>query len=370
MFQRIYALILKELLTLFRDPKSRVVLIAPPLLQLLIFSFAATLEVKNVTLGIYDLDYGRHSTEIEQRLQASPTFSHLYFLKSEHEIKQAIDTQQVMAVLSFPKDFSRKIEAGEPASLELLLDGRKSNATQIINGYISQIVQSYQAEIYQETQVRQASPLSFDIQNWFNRNLEYLWFTVPSLIALLSGLIALMITALSVARERELGTFDQLLVSPLSSVEILIGKTVPAILVGFGEGAIIFAAAIGLFGVPFQGNVFYLALSELVFITSIVGVGLFISSLAKTQQQAILGGFIFLVPAITLSGYASPVENMPNWLQKCVEIDPFKHYLIIVKGVFLKDIPFIDVWQNLWPMLVIACGTLIFASWMFKSRLE
>ena len=366
---RLVALIVKELLLLLRDPRGRVVLIAPPILQLLIFSFAATLEVKNVSLVVYNQDSGSHGAEIVHRLSGSRTFTDIAFVDSISALRPYIDEQRAMAAVHVPGDFSRDIESGGQGSLQVILDGRRSNAAQIVNGYITQLATSYGQEL-QVSRGAAASPAVITDRSWFNENLLYLWFTVPSLVAILAMLVTVIVTALSVARERELGTFEQLLVSPLMPHEILIGKTVPAMLIGFAEGLLIFLAATLLFGIPFAGSFSLLVLSLLAFIASIVGVGLFTSSLSKTQQQAILGTFVFMVPAITLSGYAAPVENMPEWLQLANEINPLKHFLITIKGLFLKDMPAVEVWANTWPLLVISAVTLPVAGWMFRRRLE
>lgn len=366
---RIPALIIKELLTLFRDPKGRLILIGPPVLQLIVFAFAATLEVKNVSLVLYNQDLGQHGYEIVQRLNGSPTFTKLAFVDSERDFKTYIDRQQAMAAIHIPQNFSRDIEAGQPAHLQIILDGRRSNAAQIVNGYISQVVSAYEREIQAKRGV-DPPPSVIIGRNWFNENLLYLWFTVSSLVGVLAMLIALIVTALSVARERELGTFDQLLVSPLMPYEILIGKTVPAVIIGLAEGILIFTVGVLVFGVPFTGSFMLLVLALFVFVMSVVGTGLFISAISKTQQQAILGAFTFMVPAITLSGYAAPVENMPHWLQMVTWVNPLKHFLITVKGLFLKDMPFMEVWSNTWPLLVIGLFTLSLAGWFFKRRLE
>jgi ABC-2 type transport system permease protein len=183
-------------------------------------------------------------------------------------------------------------------------------------------------------------------------------------------LVSLIITALSIARERELGTFDQLLVSPLLPIEILLGKSIPAVIIGMIEGTIIIAAAVFIFGVPFTGSLGYLYLGMFVFICSVVGVGLFISSLSSTQQQAILGGFIFMAPAVLLSGFATPVENMPSWLQYITYANPLRYYLVIAKGVFLKAMPLSIVLNNVWPMIIIAFFTLSLSTWFFRHRLQ
>jgi ABC-2 type transport system permease protein len=366
---RIIALVIKELLTLFRDPKSRFVLIAPPILQLFIFAYAATLEVKNIELAIYNQDKGKQSSHLITQMQGSPFFRKILFLRSQNDIQTLVDEQTVTAVMQIPSNFSAKLDAGEPVALQLILDGRRSNASQIINGYITEIILRFNRMVGNSPPSQSAGVAIID-RSWFNPNLSYQWFTVPSLVCILSMLIVLMITSLSVARERELGTFDQLLVSPLSPREILIGKTIPAIIIGSMEAGIIWLAAMFIFHIPFTGSVTLMALVLTIFNLSTVGVGLFISSMSATQQQAVLGTFVFMVPAVTLSGYASPIENMPEWLQMVTNVNPLKFALVAVKGIFLKDMPFALVWQNTWPMLIIASVTLPVAGWYFRKRVE
>jgi ABC-2 type transport system permease protein len=374
---RILALIIKELFILVRDKKSRALLIGPPVAQLLVFAFAATLEVKNVSLAVFNEDQGKHGHEIVRRLDGSTTFTSIRLVRGQSEIADLVDRQEVLAAVRIPQDFSRKIDAGEQGALQSILDGRRSNAAQIVHGYIDMLAREYGKELtgmrakgFAVARQSQAQNVVVAERNWFNDNLTYIWFTVPSLVGVLSMIIALVVTALSVARERELGTFDQLLVSPLVPCEILAGKTIPAVIIGVIEGLIIWTVGILCFAVPFYGSFFLLFFTVLLFILSIVGVGLFISSLARTQQQAILGAFLFMVPAVTLSGYASPVENMPVWLQTATWFNPLKHALITLKGLFLKDMPFADVWANTWPLLIIGFCTLVLSGWFFSRRLE
>ena len=366
---RILSLIIKELITLVRDPKSRTLLIGPPIAQLLIFAFAATLEVNNVSVAVFNQDYGRHGHEVVQRLAGSRTFTDFTFVNSYVDLARLVDEQTVLAAVQIPQDFSRDIEAGVPASLQIILDGRRSNAAQIVSGYITELVIGYGRELAAGPNGVAQAP-AVEVRHWFNDNLLYIWFTVPSLVGILSMILALVVTALSVARERELGTFDQLLVSPLTPIEILAGKTVPAVIIGTIEGLLIWAIGVLCFDVPFKGAFLLLFFTIVLFIMSIVGVGLFISAIAKTQQQAILGAFVFLVPAVTLSGYAAPVENMPAWLQTATWFNPLKHALITLKGLFLKDMPFANVWANTWPLLIIGSLTLVLSGWFFSRRLE
>ncbi|MFI5142313.1 MAG: ABC transporter permease, partial [Bacteroidia bacterium] len=253
--------------------------------------------------------------------------------------------------------------------IQVILDGRKSNGAQIVNGYLATLVNNYEQDLL-INEGKDTLPAVIIERNWYNENLLYIWYTVPSLVGILSMLITLIITSMSVARERELGTYDQLLVSPLRPTEILIGKMAPAIIIGLLEGLLIWVVAVTIYGVPFRGSFVLLVFSIMLFALSIVGVGLFISSIAKTQQQAILGTFVFMVPSVSLSGYASPVENMPGWLQTATSVIPLKHFLITVKGLFLKDMTFLQVWSNTWPLLIIGSFTLTLAAWFFTKRLD
>ncbi len=368
MFTRIITLMIKEILAVWRDKKSRMILIMPPLIQLLIFASAATLDVKHVPIGILNRDNGAQSFELLQRFQGSPTFDRIIYLKSNQDIEEAIDTQEVVMVVYIDEQFSKNLALGKPADILLILDGRKSNTAQIILGYVSQIVDRFNRDFAARVGMTLQSTQLVSY-NWFNPNLIYYWFNVPSLCGILTMLVTLIVTALSIAREREMGTFDQLLVSPLRPIEILIGKSLPAILIGMAEGTIIILAAIFLFRIPFTGSMPLLYFSMLIFTCSIVGVGLFISSLSVTQQQAILGAYVFMSPAILLSGFATPIENMPEWLQPFTLLDPLRHFLVIAKGIFLKAMPAHIVLDNTWPMAVIAVFTLTGAVWFFRRRL-
>lgn len=366
---RLKALIIKELLAVLRDPKGRMVLIGPPILQLLVFSYAATLEVRNVDVMVLNRDAGRWGYELIQRVGGAPTFRKIEYTQSLEALHDAINRQRVIAALHIGPTFSRDIEAGQPANVQIILDGRRSNASQIVGGYLTQIIANLAAET---PAGRQGAPAGVSVvaRNWFNPNLIYQWFMVPNLVASIALLIGLVVTALSVARERELGTFDQLMVSPLRTHEILIGKLTAPMLIGLFHITIYILAAVFFFKVPLRGSLILLYGSAIFYLASVVGLGLFISSLSKTQQQAILGAFLFVVPATLLSGFATPIENMPDWLQPVTLINPLRYFLVIVKGVFLKDIPLSEVARNTLPLALIALVTLSAAAWLFRRRLE
>ncbi|MBS0271365.1 MAG: ABC transporter permease [Proteobacteria bacterium] len=366
---RIKALIIKEILAVWRDKKSRFMLIAPPLVQLIILSHAATLEVLNISLGVNNQDNGWYSHELIQRINGSPYFKYVYEFHNPEDMHSAIDTQKVLIAIQFQSNFSRLIAANQPAQLQIVLDGRKSNASQIVMGYLNLILQDFNVEILKNQGVVVPEPIDIEFRSFFNPNIDYLYFTIPSLVAILSMLLALMVTAMSVSRERENGTFDQLLVSPLQPWQILIGKMVPALVISIAESTLLMIIALFLFDVPFTGSLILLYSSMIIFLLSIVGIGLFISSISHTQQQSILGTFVFVTPTILLSGYATPIENMPLWLQPFTNLLPIKHFFIIIKGIFLKNISATDVWLHTWPMALIALFTLSLAGFMFKRRL-
>jgi ABC-2 type transport system permease protein len=368
-WHRIRALLIKELLAVWRDKKSRIVLIIPPIVQLCIFTFAATLDVQNVSIGILNRDNGGESFELVQRFMGAPTFKTITHLQSIEEIAPYINNQNGVMVVSIDEQFSRLLNRREPASVQIILDGRKSNSTQIVAGYATTIIQQFNDDFSAQhkipTQATHVNPYY-----WYNPNLYYYWYNVPSLTGVITMLVGLIVTALSVAREREVGTFDQLLVSPITPTEILIGKTIPGIIIGMMEGTIILAVGVLLFQVPFTGSLLLLYLSMFLFVSSIVGFGLLISSLSSTQQQAILGTFVFMSPALLLSGFATPIENMPHWLQLVTYLNPLRYFLIISKGIFLKEMPFHIVVTNLWQMALIALIALPIAGWFFRRRLD
>lgn len=359
---QLLALMKKEFLAIWSDKKSRTIIIIPPLIQLLLFSFAITLEVKNINIAVLDRDNSTKSQEIVRSLSYSNSFTNIYRLNSEKELTEYIDTQKALIVLYIPQSFAQKIAKNENVSIQIIADGRKSNSSQIAQGYIQSAIQK----------VVNNSPITNTIitRNLYNPNLDNFWWVLPNLMGSLSMLIALLLTSLSVARERELGTFEQLLVSPLSTTILIIGKTIPPLLISIVEASFIFFVAIVFFKVPFVGSILILYAGLVAFLFSIVGLGLFISSISSTQQQGILGAFVLMVPYILMSGFATPVENMPQWLIPFTDIISLKYFLILLKGVFLKDINFDMAISLIVPMLALGFISLIFASWMFRKKIQ
>jgi ABC-2 type transport system permease protein len=376
---RLVSLTIKELLSFLRDPKSRFTLIGPPLLQLFIFSFAATLEVRNVDIALLNDDAGRWSQELIARVGAAGFVDEILPVHRVEEMEDLISRRRVLLALRFPADFSRDVVAGVPARAQVIVDGRRANAGQIALSYLTSIATDLGMELTQQRSSISSASLAGSptdaaprvlVRHWFNPNLIYLWFIVPSLSGILAMFLSLIVTALSIARERELGTFDQLLVSPVKPMEIVIGKTVPALIIGTVMGALMIAAGVFVFRIPFTGSVGLLLASLVLFILSVVGIGLMVSSICQTQQQAILGTFSVAIPVILISGFATPVENMPSWLQVVAQASPLKYFLVIVQGTFLKALPASVVFANAWPMAAIALVTLTLATFFVERRLQ
>lgn len=363
---RLRAQIFKELLSILRDPRSRIIVFVPPIMQLLIFTFATTLEVRNADIAVYDRDAGQWSHELVARVAAADFVNEIHTVHSPKALRELIDRRAVIAGLNFGPEFSRDIASGGTGTVQVIVDGRRSNAGQITVGYLNTIAADVSAMVQRE--INKTSPVV--VRHWFNPNLIYRWFVVPALSGILVFFSALMITSLSISRERELGTFDQLLVSPTTTYEIIIAKTMPALAIGLVLGLMMIAAALFIFGVPFEGSFWLLMPSLLLFILSVVGIGLMISSVSATQQQAILGAFAIGVPAVLMSGFATPVENMPTVLQWLAEAIPLKHFLVIVEGSFLKAMPASDIIANTWPLAIIALVSLTMAVVFVRSRLE
>lgn len=373
--RRLLAMIVKELWAVLRDRRSRLVLFVPPLMQLFIFTFATTLDVKNVDLGLLDRSSGAHSAELVQRIAGSPNFRHIVPLADTRALRDAIDNQKVIGALVIDQDFDRNLAAHRPAVIGLVLDGRRSNAAQIVSGYLMQIVGGMGAELMPSTAQSigpsNAPPVAGSVvTNWFNPSLDFIWFTLPSLVAIITSVAGLAVTSQSVARERELGTFNQLMVSPLRVHEILIGKMVPPFTIGMFNGSLYLVVAQLVFGVPFTGSVLLFYLSLATYMIALIGMGMLVSSASQTQQQAFLGVFLVTTPLILLSGYASPIDNMPGWLQLVTYLNPARYFLVIVQGLFLKAMPASAVFHQIWPMALIACGTLGASAWLFRARME
>lgn len=368
-FNRLKALIKKEFLAILRDPKSRIIIIFPPLVQLLIFANALTMEIKNADILVMDRSNTYESREFIAGIENSKWFGNVTRAESLREIEQKIDRQQADAAILIAPDFARNLKKGQTADVSAVLDGRVSGTATALSGYFTQIAQNYTLKLAEKSG-KTAVPPSIETRVWFNPNAVYQWYLVISLNVIMALVVTLILTALSVARERELGTFEQLIVSPYTALEILTGKTVPPLTVALIMLSVMALISVYCFDIPFTGSFLLYLGSSFIALLSFVGVGLFISAVSKNQQQAILGAFAFMMPAILLSGFVSPIEDMPPFLQNLTCLNPVRFFINIGRGLFLKNMPAADVAANLLPLIVIGGLTLSFAAMTFKRNLE
>jgi len=362
---RLSALIKKELLAVLGDKQSLRLLIAPVILQLLLFPFAATLEVKNNTIGVLDEDGGPVTIEIMQRLTQTPAFDRVLLLSGQQQMTDVIDRQEALIVLRFGPQFSQKARLLRPDHVQAIVDGRRSNSGQIAASY----VQSILSEVKLGTAAQVPGP-TVSVRHWYNPNLDYFRFILPSLVAMITTLSALIVTAMSVAREREQGTLDQLLVSPLTPWMIFVGKATPALIVAMFQATIILLGSVYGYGVEFRGSLLLLYACMVPYVLALVGIGLFISTLCSTQQQAFLGVFLFVMPGILLSGFVSPVSNMPAFLQTITWANPIRHFIVIAQGIYLKAALAADFSENLVALSLTALVTSTISLLLFQRRLS
>jgi ABC-2 type transport system permease protein len=363
MLGRVAALLLKELAGLLKDRKTRFIILIPPLLQVMLFAYAATYDVTDIGLGIWNEDAGAQGAELVRRFAGSHAFRVAADISGPAQARAAIDSKAVSAVLHVPQTFSADILARRIARPQLLLDARRSNTALLIEGYATAIVGAFTAD--EVPGVR--TPIVILTRDWFNPNLSSRWFILPGLVAVLAVMMAMLVSALSLARERELGTFEQLLMTPLRPWEILVGKALPGVVVGLIDANIVILSAWAWFQVPFLGNLVLLEAVLTIYMVAGVGIGLVISSVARTQQQAMLGMFVLASPMVVLSGYAAPVENMPAIVEILGRADPIRWMLVITRGVFLQDMKLALVVDQAWPLAVI--GLVAFgAAWVAVRR--
>ncbi len=365
---RIWALTIKEFLALLRDKVSRMALIVPPILQLVVFGYAASFDLNHVPYAIYNEDTGSASRDFLARFAGTSVFEPVAVVGSDVQAARLLESREALLVLHLGPHFSRDLLLHRSAPLQVIIDGRNSNTASIVLNYVSAIVQDFNRR-WAADHGWEKPPARLHIRAWYNPNLESRWFIVPGIVGLLTLVVAMVVTSLSVAREREAGTFDQLLVTPYRPFEILIGKALPGLIVGLLEGSGIVLMAVLWFHVPLLGSLAALYLGLAFFLLSAVGVGLMVSAASATQQQGLLGAFLFLVPAVILSGFATPIANMPVAVQYLTYLNPMRYFLVILRGVFLEGDGAALLWNQYLPLAAIGLATLAIAAWLFRHRL-
>jgi len=376
MFRTVRYLFVKELIQTLRDKRMRITLIVPPVLQLIVFGYAANLDVKHIRTAIRDLDQSVESRDLIGRFGSSTYFDIVSFPQTPREVKDLINQGVVTVSIEIPTDFSKKLKKGDTATVQMVLDGSESNTALIALGYANQIFSDFSTQILVK-RLNRAGMIGFeeagvDLQHrtWFNPNFESRLFYIPGVIASIAFLIPIILTAQAIVREREIGTLEQIMVTPLRSWELMLGKTLPFAL--FGLFDVIMIALIGVFWfeVPLRGNPLVLLLGAALFLMSSVAIGLFISTICSTQQQAQISTFFFTMPAFTLSGFAFPIENMPEWVQYLTYINPLRYFLVIIRGVFLKANGLDILWPQVLALSILGTIMILLSSLRFQKRLK
>jgi ABC-2 type transport system permease protein len=365
---RILALTRKELLAVLKDPRSRFSLLVPPILQCLIFGYAATYDLNDVPYAVLDQDRSAASSALLARLDGSDVFRRVATLSWVADIQTVINQRRALLVIQIPYDFERRLLAGQPADVQLIADGRNSNTAGTAVGYVGTIVEAFNAD-WQQTHGQRGLPIHVAMRAWYNPNLETRWNMIPGLIGTLTMLQTLLLAAMSVAREREQGTFDQLLVTPFRPVEIMAGKALPSMLVGMVQATTILLVAQLWFRIPFAGSFVALYAGLSLFLLAAVGIGLLVSSVAATMQQAMLFSFVLVMPFTLLSGLTTPLSSMPKVLQDITLVNPLRYAIDIVQRVYLEGAGISLLLPDLWPLAAIAAVTLAAAAWIFRHRL-
>ena len=368
-WERIKNILIKEFIQVLRNPRLRLLLFVPPLFQTLVFGYAVTSDVRNISIALYDLDNTPASRELARSFTYSKYFNVKNVISTDREEKDLIDHAAVNAVLSISPGFGREVAAGRTAPVQLIIDGTDSNTAAIILNYAGQVGELYSARIVPAV-IKGLPRVDLQPRVWFNENLESRNFYVPGVIALIVTLITLLLSSLSIVREKEIGTIEQLIVSPIRPAELILGKLLPFVLISLLEVTLVTAVAVFWFAIPLRGSLLLLLGATLVYVMTTLGVGLFISTIAKTQQEAMMSVFLFIFPAMLLSGFVYPIANMPGWIQYITYLNPLRYFLVILRGVFLKGSGINILWPSLLVLLVLGLSVLYLSSLRFKKRLS
>jgi len=366
---RILALTRKELLAVLKDPRARMSLLLPPILQCLIFGYAASYDLNHVPYAVLDRSHGVAAQSLLAGFDGTGLFERVASLATEAQARDFIDDRRALLVLEIPADFARRLAAGRTADVQIIADGRNSNTAGTALGYAQAVVNDFNAA-WRAGHGQPGPPVTVAMRAWYNPNLMTRWNMLPGLIGTLTMIQTLMLTAMSVAREREQGTFDQLLVTPFRPAEIMAGKALPSMLIGIVQATGVLLVAQLWFRIPFAGSYVTLYAGLTLFVLAAVGIGLVVSALCQTMQQAMLFSFILIMPFTLLSGLTTPISNMPRSLQYFTLGDPLRYAIDIGQRVYLEGAGVAVLLPDFWPLALIAAVTLAAASWLFRYRLQ
>lgn len=376
MFTRINRILVKEFIQLWRDKWGRFRLIVPPLLQLFLFGYAATFDVNHAATAVLDLDHSQASRALIARFTSSNRLRIVEIANTQREIDDAIDRGDAVIAVVIHAGFAARLRSGQGAVVQVIVDGTNSNTALIALGYVNaiaaQFAQDTVKDLMQRTQGGEARQIGVSLEQrpWYNPDLNGRWFFVPGIIATLTLVMVVNFTAFAIVREREVGTLEQIMVTPVRPAEFIIGKTVPFFFVGVGIAGLVTIVGILWFDIPFVGDPLLLLAGTTLYLLSVLALGLLISTICTTQQQAFATNFFVLTPLFILSGFAFPIASMPEVLQWFTYLNPLRYYLVVIRGTFLKGIGLGILWPDFSAMAAIAAALLLLSTLRFRKSLE
>jgi ABC-2 type transport system permease protein len=383
MWERIYEILKKEIRQSLRDPKLRGVMFVPPILQVLLFGFAVNLDVNNVKLGWLDMDQTEQSRSLLHRFEGTSYFRLTGVARSEVEAQAMLDSGQAEAVVRVPYNFGADVSKMKQTEVQVLVDGSNSNTASIVGNYITSVISGYNAQTLSNQRkarlvdasrngpVLLAAPsVSTETRVWFNPDLKSRNYFIPGILVNIIMIVTLNLTAMSIVREKEIGTMEQIMVTPIRPIELMIGKTLPFAAIGFIDSVFVTVLALLIFRIPFRGSGLLLIGAASLFLLSMLGLGLFISTISHTQQQASMTSFFFIQPAFMLSGFTFPIRNMPLPIQWLTYLNPLRYFMDIVRGVFLKGAGIEALWTQMLLLGVFGITILVSSALRFHKRLD
>ncbi len=367
--RRIRSLLRKELLQIFRDPRRKRLVLVAPIIQLLLFGYAVTTDVQNVATVVVDHDGTYESRSLQEAIQAGGYFRVVARYGRSPELARALDAGRATVAIEIPRGFEKNLAAGRGASVQVLVDGTNSNTGTVAQGYLGRIVQQFGLDYAREHGVSLPNGVDLRARAWYNPALLSKVYNVPAVVAALITIMCLLLTSLSVVNEREMGTLEQLMVSPLAASEMILGKTIPVAFIAFIDLALVVSVALLWFHVPFVGSMTLLVFASTLYILAALGLGLLISTVSKTQQEAFMGMFLVLMPSIILSGFMYPIRSMPVFFQRLTLLNPLRHFMEIVRAIFLKGAGMVDLWPQLAALAIFAVALLSLSVWRFRHTI-
>lgn len=375
MLDRIASLLRKEFLQVLRDPRMKTIIFISPMIQLFVFGYAATMDIRHVPTAVYDLDNTNVSREVIREFSYSKYFDIIYYARSDREARQLIDKAKVVAVLKFNRGFGRDIMGNKSSPLQVIVDGTDSNATHIVLGYAGQIIGNFNYRALREragiylSKKNICPHIDLRDRSWFNENLISRNYYLPGVMCSIVTMMSVLLSSMAIVREKEIGTMEQLMVSPIRPIELIIGKITPFMIISFIQVIMVTLIVYFWFRVPMRGNILLLIFATLIYLMTTLGAGLFISTISSTQQEAMMSVFLMFFPMLLLSGFAYPIRNMPVVIQYITYLNPMRYYLVIIRGIFLKGIGIGILWDELLVLAIIGMAAISSSSLRFQKRL-